>query len=93
MAGAAAALNIVFVLIFVASDPTQVIYGYPIALRLGMLLPLVSIIPAVVGLVYSVLAWRDGTWRVSERIHYTLVVLGTLVFIWQSWRLWKSNQR
>ena len=93
-AGAAAVLNIAFVVIFVASDPTQVIYGYPIALRLGMLLPLVSIIPAVVGLVFSMQSWRAGTWRVCERVHYTLVVLGTLIFIWQldywhllGWRL------
>jgi pimeloyl-ACP methyl ester carboxylesterase len=92
--GAAAALNIAFVVILVASNPTQVVYGYPIALRLGMLLPLVSIIPAVVGLVSSLLAWRDGTWRVTNCVHYILVVLGILVFVWQldywhllGWRL------
>lgn len=92
--GAAAALNIAFVVVFVASNPTEVVYGYPIALRLGMLLPLVSIIPAVVGLIYSLLAWRDGTWRVTKRVHYTLVVLGTFVFVRQldywhllGWRL------
>jgi pimeloyl-ACP methyl ester carboxylesterase len=93
-AGAAAGLNIVFVLIFVACNPMEVIYGYPLVLRLGMLLPLISMIPAVASLVHAGLAWRDGYWGIAGRVHYTLVGLAIVVFLWQlsywhllGWRL------
>jgi pimeloyl-ACP methyl ester carboxylesterase len=94
MAGAAVALNVVFLVILVASNPMDIIYGYPLLLRLGMLLPLLSMIPAVGALVYAGLAWKDGYWGFAGRVHYTLVTLATAVFLWQlnywhllGWRL------
>jgi len=93
-AGAAAVLNILFVVVFVASNPMEVIYGYPLILRLAMLLPLISIVPAAGALVYAALAWRQGFWSLAGRIHYTLVSLAAAALVWQldywhllGWRL------
>ncbi len=93
-AGSAAGLNIVFVVVFMASNPKEVFYGYPLVLRLGMLLPLISVIPAMASLVHAGLAWRDGYWGIAGRVHYTLVALAVVVFLWQlsywhllGWRL------
>jgi hypothetical protein len=81
LAGAAAGLNILFLVAFMASNPMEVICGYPLILRLGMLLPWVSMIPATGALVYAGLAWRDGTWGIAGRVHYTAVVLAVVVFV------------
>ena len=39
--------------------------------------------------VLSVLAWRDRYWSVTTRVHYTLVVLATVLFVWflSNWNL------
>jgi hypothetical protein len=94
LASAAIALNLVFLVIVVASNPMEIIYGYPLLLRLGMLLPLLSMIPAAGALVYAWLAWRDGYWGLAGRVHHTLVALAIPVFLWQlqywhllGWRL------
>lgn len=94
LAGTAAALNIVFLLIFVASNPTQIVYGYPMALRLGMLLPLIAVLPTVGALLCIAPAWKRGYWGVAGRIHFTLVSVAAAVLIWQldywhllGWRL------
>jgi hypothetical protein len=72
----------------------EAIYGYPLILRLAMLLPLISIVPAAGALIYAALAWRQGFWGLAGRIHYTLVSLAAAVLVWQldywhllGWRL------
>ena len=72
----------------------EVIYGYPLILRLAMLLPLILIFPAAGAVIYAALAWRQSFWSLAGRIHYTLVSLTAVVFIWQldywhllGWRL------
>lgn len=82
-AGTAAALNILFVVLFVASNPMEVVYGYPLILRLAMLLPLISIVPAAGALIYAALAWKQSFWGLGGRIHYTLVSLAIVVFVGQ----------
>lgn len=82
-AGAAAALNILFVAVFAASNPMEVIYGYPLILRLAMLLPLISIVPAAGALIYAALAWKQSFWGLAGRIHYTLISLAIVAFVWQ----------
>jgi hypothetical protein len=93
-AGAAAALAIAFVVLLLASNPMEAIYGYPLLLRLAMLLPMISIAPAAGALVYAALAWKRSFWSLGGRIHYTLVSLAAVVWVWQldywhllGWRL------
>ncbi len=90
----ACGLNLSFFLIVILSNPMQIIYGYPPILRAGMLLPLLSCVP-LTGMVFSTfLAWKESTGNLTQRLHYTLVTLALLVFVWQlnywhllGWRL------
>jgi pimeloyl-ACP methyl ester carboxylesterase len=93
-AGVAIVLNLVFLGLVAACNPIAIGFGYPPALRLGMLLPLLSALPATAALVYALLAWRDRLWTVAGRIHFTLVALAFPIFLWQlhywhllGWRL------
>jgi hypothetical protein len=37
-----------------------------------------------VGLVaLTILAWRDGSWRLATRIHFTLVAFAAVALAWQ----------
>jgi glycerol-3-phosphate acyltransferase PlsY len=87
-------LNLTFLGLLAASNPMAIGFGYPLALRLGMLLPLLSIVPAIAALIYMVLAWRDRLWSLAMRVHFTLIALATPIFLWQlrywyllGWRL------
>jgi len=33
-------------------------------------------------LVYSVLAWKSSYWGVASRVHYTLVTVAAVAFVW-----------
>ncbi|UCC64106.1 MAG: alpha/beta hydrolase, partial [Anaerolineae bacterium] len=61
-AGAAIVLNLAFLGVVAACNPMAIVFGYPLILRLGMLLPLLSMVPTVAALVYAALAWRDRLW-------------------------------
>ena len=87
-------LNLVFLGLIAACNPMAIGFGYPLALRLSMLLPLLSMAPAIAALIYAVLAWRDRLWSLALRVHFTLVVLAIPIFLWQlrywhllGWRL------
>jgi hypothetical protein len=93
-AGAAIVFNLAFLGIVAACNPMAIVFGYPLTLRLGMLLPLLSMVPTVAALVCAVLAWRDRLWSMFGRVHFTLVALAIPVFLWQlrywhllGWRL------
>jgi hypothetical protein len=34
------------------------------------------------GLVYAVLAWKDGYWGIAFRAYYTLVTVAAVAFVW-----------
>ncbi len=39
------------------------------------------ILPLVGAVIFTLIAWRDRYWSVSERLHYTLVTLAALIFL------------
>jgi CubicO group peptidase (beta-lactamase class C family) len=47
-----------------------------------LVLPILSAILSVVLLLFTVLAWRNRYWTVAGRLHYSLVVLAALAFVW-----------
>jgi hypothetical protein len=51
---------------------------YKIVLGLGVLAAVLT----VGALIYSVLAWKRGYWGISTRLHYTLVTVAALAFVW-----------
>jgi pimeloyl-ACP methyl ester carboxylesterase len=85
IAGTAIALNLVFLLVFFASNPLEIIYGFPPLLRVAQWLPLIAILPTIIALYYSVRSWREGYWFLAGRIFYTLVVTALVVFVWELW--------
>lgn len=70
-----------------STDSTALNHAFPI---LTILLWLVAALPIVlVGL--TVLVWRERTWGIIGRLHYTLIMAAGLAFLWfeVSWNLLK----
>ncbi|MBN1218459.1 MAG: alpha/beta fold hydrolase [Anaerolineae bacterium] len=84
-AGIAIGLNLVFLTIFFASNPLEIIYGFPPLLWAVQWLPLISILPTIAALYYVGRAWVEDYWSLAEKIFYTLVVAALVVFIWELW--------
>ena len=51
---------------------------YKIVLGLGVL----SAVLTVGALLYSVLAWKNSYWGIAARVHYTLVTVAAVAFVW-----------
>src|SRR5215218_6526502 len=51
---------------------------YEIVLGLGVL----STVLTVGALIYGVLAWKNGYWGIAARLHYTLVTVAAVAFVW-----------
>lgn len=79
-AGIAAVLNLIFLAAFFASNPMEVIYGFPPLLQAAHWLLLLSILPTIAALYYTVQAWRDSYWKIAGRIFYTLVTIALVIF-------------
>jgi CubicO group peptidase (beta-lactamase class C family) len=84
LAGVMSGLFVVFLLcVFGAvSDEKALMAGVPPILKLGLVLPLIAILLGVGVLFYMLKAWRKGYWTRCHRLHYTLVFVAALVFIW-----------
>jgi CubicO group peptidase (beta-lactamase class C family) len=68
--------------VVVASDPNQIVYGTPREAQYLLLLPQVCVGLAAVASLCSIVAWAKGYWRFSGRLHYTLVALAGIGFVW-----------
>jgi hypothetical protein len=84
IAGIVAALFVVFLigLLLVFKDPFEVMFGVPMALKLLLALPLLAGVIAVVVLFYTFWVWIRGYWTVCARVHYTLVFIAAVAFLW-----------
>ncbi len=69
-------------LLFVFKDPNEVMFGVPMALKLLLALPLLAGAMAVVVLFFTFWAWIRGYWTACARVHYTLVFLAAVAFLW-----------
>lgn len=47
-----------------------------------LVLPLISVVLATAALIVTFLSWKNKYWSWCSRLHYTLVVLAALAFIW-----------
>lgn len=78
------ALNVIFLSglpLTLAWDPIQLTYGVP-GLVIGLLcIPLLTSILTIGLPICAVLAWKNGYWSITERLHYSLITLAALVFI------------
>jgi hypothetical protein len=52
--------------------------NYKIVLGVGVLAAVLT----VGALIYSVLSWKNSYWGIAARVHYTLVTLAAVAFVW-----------
>ncbi|KAF5433123.1 hypothetical protein C5S36_07085 [Candidatus Methanophagaceae archaeon] len=78
------ALYVLFLLgmVIVLSDSTSLMYGIPPLLPFVLVLPLLAAVLTIGALCFTVLAWKNRYWGVFGRVHYTVVTVAALGFIW-----------
>jgi hypothetical protein len=64
-----------------ASDSAMQL-GYPIGFTIAGKLALVSILGTVLLLAFVVRAWQQRAWGIISQLHYTLVAVAAMYFIW-----------
>jgi hypothetical protein len=85
LAGLVSAFNLVFVVglvVRLGQVLSGVFYGTPAYFVALLVIPLLTAILTVGSVVFTVLAWRDEYWSVLGRLHYSLIAVAALVFIW-----------
>jgi CubicO group peptidase (beta-lactamase class C family) len=94
LAGGSSMLNLLFIiglasLFSVSPTEAEFIYTIPAWLIAMLAVALIAAILALGSTAFAALAWKNGYWGLSGRIHYTLVVLALLAFVWwlNNWNL------
>jgi CubicO group peptidase (beta-lactamase class C family) len=85
LAGFAGLLGIGFfvgLLAIVLSDPFSVV-TMPTSLQAVLAVPLVLFVATLGVVAFAVLSWTDRYWGLFGRVHYALVALALVVFVWQ----------
>jgi CubicO group peptidase (beta-lactamase class C family) len=86
LAGGTSTLSILYLigyaLVLSNPNPVELLYGDPPLLRAVEVLPLPIAVLALGTLAFTVVAWRRRYWGVAGRVHYTLVALAGLAFVW-----------
>jgi CubicO group peptidase (beta-lactamase class C family) len=84
LAGLMSALFIVFLLLVLAalSDQKAAMVGLPPMLKIGLALPLIAAVLAAGVLFFVIKAWTRKYWTRCHRLHYTLVFVAALAFLW-----------
>jgi CubicO group peptidase (beta-lactamase class C family) len=85
------ALNMLFFVGFLiaASNQTEFAFGVPPLVIALLIIVLAVSVLAFASVVFTVLAWKEGYWSLVERVHYTLVTVAALAFVWwlNNWNL------
>ena len=63
-------------------EPTEIAFGIPPLLRNLLFLPLLVGLLCALAVVFAALAWKNGYWKRIKRVHYTLVTVAGLAFLW-----------
>jgi len=84
IAGGMSVLYIIFLMgMFSAvSDYMELIFGVPPHLKVLLILPILSGLLTIGALFFAYVGWKNKYWSACGRVHYTLVVLASLVFLW-----------
>src|SRR5215203_4482747 len=81
--GGICVLNLLFVVGMVpASNPPTELLGAQLIVKIVLGVGVLSAVLTVGGLLYSVLAWKNSYWGIAARVHYTLVTVAALAFVW-----------
>ncbi|MBC2764235.1 MAG: serine hydrolase, partial [ANME-2 cluster archaeon] len=78
------ALYVLFLvgMVIILSDIYSIFYSIPPLLPFVLALPLVAAVLTIGAIGFTVLAWKKHYWSVIGRVHYTLVILASLGFMW-----------
>lgn len=92
LAGAACMMDLLFMAGLVALSAVasmSIIYGIPSSLSALLSIAIVAAVLSLSSTALAVLAWKNGYWNIAGRVHYSLVVLALLAFIWwlNNWNL------
>ncbi len=79
----ATGLNLLFVVLFFASNPLEILYGSSTMLRTASWLPLVSLFLVVAAGALLIVDWRRLRARPPGALYNALIALAILVFVWQ----------
>ena len=85
LAGGLILVNLVivgFIVSVLVGDDSAMLSGYPTGFTVAGILALVSGAGAVAILVCVVRAWRQRAWGTVGRLHYTLVTIAAMYFLW-----------
>jgi CubicO group peptidase (beta-lactamase class C family) len=82
-AGLMVLLQVVFIvgLALMLSDIEKLMFGVPLAMKILLGLPIVSVLFLIGTFLYMASAWLRGYWSGCARVHYTLVFLAGLTFL------------
>jgi CubicO group peptidase (beta-lactamase class C family) len=86
LAGGAGTLSVLYLigyaLVLSNPNPVELLYGDPPLLRAVEVLPLPIVVLAAGALALAVPVWMRRYWGLAGRVHYTLVALAGLAFVW-----------
>jgi CubicO group peptidase (beta-lactamase class C family) len=74
-------LGFVTGLFFLIADPNEISFGLWPALKVLLAVPQVVAVLAALTVLGCLLAWKNRYWRLSGRLHYTLVAVTGVVFV------------
>src|SRR5262249_40836540 len=60
---------------YVLADPSEIAFGLTPLLKWLLTVPQVSAVLAALTVLGCLIAWKNGYWRFSGRVHYTLVAM------------------
>jgi hypothetical protein len=83
-AGGLSVLYLVFVigLAVTVSDQMNLLFGVPIGVKILLAFPILAAALTVLALFFMIRAWYKKYWTRCARLHYTLVVLASIAFLW-----------
>jgi hypothetical protein len=82
-------LNLVFVAGTALWGNPAPLFGVSLIYRIVLGLGVLSAVLTVGALVYAALAWKNNYWGTIARVHYALVTIAAVAFVWflNSWNL------
>jgi hypothetical protein len=83
----AGGMSVVYIIFLIGmfstvSDPMEFMFGVPSALKILLILPILSVLLTIGALFFAYVGWKNKYWTVCGRVHYSLVVLASLFFLW-----------
>src|SRR5215218_651329 len=80
--GGISVLNLLFVIGTVLWFNPVPVFGVSIIYKIVLGAGVLGAVLTVGALVYSVLAWKNSYWGIAARVHYTLVTVAAVAFVW-----------